>query len=372
MLRLDKYVKYIEICRTNTYNVINVIIYREAAPDTAAASRLYFELRYKVKKGEFVISLDLELMWGVQERTIGIYGQNVLGGRKAIPEILKMFKERSIHCTWATVGLLFSDKYEDILSNLPNKKPEYCKKTLSTYKYFYRLGKNEQEDSYHYAGSLIREIAHCANQEIGSHTFSHYYCQEDGQTKEDFDRDIEMAVKAANKFGLDTVSLVLPRNQININYMDVLIRNGITSYRGTETGWMNSSSKRCEETFFKRLFRFADAYINLSGHNCYAPEDMKVSEGLLNIRAGRFLRPYSKKLRFLEGLKIWRIRSQMRYAAKNGMIFHLWWHPHNFGANTEKNLQNLNKILDYYDILNRKYGFESKNMCELSKEVVKA
>jgi hypothetical protein len=38
--------------------------------------------------GEFVISLDFELMWGVRDHaTRDTYGANVLGGREAIPRI---------------------------------------------------------------------------------------------------------------------------------------------------------------------------------------------------------------------------------------------------------------------------------------------
>ena len=59
----------------------------------------------------------------------------------------------------------------------------------------------------------------------------------------------------------------------------------------------------------------------------------------------------------------------MKKAAKKGRIFHLWWHPHNIGINTEKNLKNIKEILDYYDELKNKYGMESKNMLELAEEI---
>jgi hypothetical protein len=55
----------------------------------------------------------------------------------------------------------------------------------------------------------------------------------------------------------------------------------------------------------------------------------------------------------------------MREAAENGEKFHLWWHPHNFGKDREKNLENLEKILQFYKILERKYGTLSLNMREL-------
>jgi peptidoglycan/xylan/chitin deacetylase (PgdA/CDA1 family) len=186
------------------------------------------------QRGYFVISLDFELMWGVNEWTVEQYGANVLGARKAIPMLLDLFGERNIHCTWAAVGLLLADTYEDLLSNMPDQTPNYDDTRISAYSCLSGIGKGEEDDPYHYGASLIRRITACDNQEIGSHTFSHYYTEEDGQSVSDFERDLAAAKKAAEKFGLNPVSLVLPRNQINMGYIGAMVRNGITSYRGNE------------------------------------------------------------------------------------------------------------------------------------------
>lgn len=324
-----------------------------------------------MESGYFVISLDFELMWGVKDcKTIEDYGDNVLGARVAIPKMLKIFNERGIQCTWATVGLLFNNKKEDLLNNLADREPNYENKKFSAYSYLNEIGTGEDTDGYHFADSLIRLIKQYENQEIASHTFSHYYCLEEGQTIEDFESDISAAKKVAEKYGINISSMVFPRNQVNPDYLDILTRNNILSYRGNEKNWLNKPMKGTIKIIFQRIFRLIDTYINLSGHNCYRVNDIVVKKNLLNIRSSRFLRPYSQKLSFLESLKVRRIKSQMRYAAKHGLVFHIWWHPHNFGCNTDKNLSNLLKILDYYNILNKKYGFESKNLYTLSKEVL--
>jgi len=59
----------------------------------------------------------------------------------------------------------------------------------------------------------------------------------------------------------------------------------------------------------------------------------------------------------------------MRHAAKHNEMFHLWFHPHNFGANTDKNFSNLEKIFQQYQSLNLKYSFESETMTSLNKKV---
>ncbi len=112
-----------------------------------------------------------------------------------------------------------------------------------------------------------------------------------------------------------------------------------------------------------------DAYLNLSGHNCYSDDYMKGIRPI-NIPASRFLRPYSTKDEILESLKLRRITSGMTYAAKKNLTYHLWWHPHNFGINQNENFAFLKKILMHYKALNEKYNFQSLTMKELAASLI--
>jgi hypothetical protein len=69
----------------------------------------------------------------------------------------------------------------------------------------------------------------------------------------------------------------------------------------------------------------------------------------------------------LDWLRFRRIKGQMLHAAKKGEIFHLWWHPHNFGMHTKENLAFLTKILEYYAKLQEKYEMQSLNMEEIAR-----
>jgi hypothetical protein len=67
--------------------------------------------------GNFVISLDYELMWGVRDHaTRESYGPNVLGGRQAIPAMLDLFHRRGIRATWAAVGALLCESKDELLA----------------------------------------------------------------------------------------------------------------------------------------------------------------------------------------------------------------------------------------------------------------
>ncbi len=325
----------------------------------------------KMRKGKLVISLDFEIYWGVHDAvSLKKYRDNLLGVRKAIPALLQLFAQYHINATFATVGLLFFGDKEELLNNLPQKKPQYSLPELSPYHAQIALaGNNEEEDPLRFGLSLIRAIQR-ANQEIGCHTFSHYYCLEKGQTPEDFKADLESAKNIATQKGIELKSFIFPRNQYNETYLKICKEEGFTSYRGNENSVLFSSKTQGNETRFRRPFRLADAYINLSGHNCYSDEEMKKDE-LINIPSSRFLRPYSKRLSFLDNLKLKRITSGMDYAAKNGLTYHLWWHPHNFGANLKENLSFLNKILLHFRTLNSKYNFESMSMQQLTNEINK-
>lgn len=320
-----------------------------------------------MEKGILLLSLDFELFWGVQDgHTYDDYGSNVLGGRKAIPKLLELFDNHDVHCSWATVGMMFAESKEELYkySPKPENRPHYDNSILSSYRVLDKIGNNEKEDKYFYGKSLIDKISEHRYQEIASHTFSHYYARETGQNINEFQSDLMAASKIARDKGYEIKTLVFPRNQSKQEYENAVLNNGFVAYRGEERDWIH----KIKITIIKRMFRLLDSYINLTGSECYKKSDFKKGE-LHNFRGSRFLRPYNYKLRFFENLKIRRIKGQMKHAAKNGEIFHLWWHPHNIGINTEKNLNNIEEILNYYDFLKSKYGMESKNMCELANEI---
>jgi hypothetical protein len=324
-----------------------------------------------VNHGKFVISLDFELMWGVRDKkTIAQYGENIIGVHKVIPQLLLLFDQYRIKGTFSSVGLLFFENKENLLTELPYHQPKYKDDKLSPYNgYFNIIGKNAKDDLHHYAPNLIREIQKYPEQEIGTHTFCHYYCLEEGQTIEAFRDDIRSAINVAKKNNIKITSLVFPRNQFNDEYLKVCLELGIFCYRGNEKAWLYKAVKGSEESSIRRAIRLIDAYINITGHNTYSDEYM-FSKMPINIPSSRFLRPYSIKFSFLDNLRLHRIKSGMTYAAKHNQTFHLWWHPHNFGINQSENFLFLEKILIHYDLLSQKYNFKSYTMSALASQLI--
>lgn len=317
--------------------------------------------------GKFIISLDFELLWGVRDKkTIDQYGSNIRGVHQIIPRLLQLFEYYQVAVTFSTVGFLFFENKAELLEHIPNNLPSYDNKNLSPYLgHFDILGNTASEDPYHYAPNMIQAIQQQPQHEIGTHTFSHYYCLEAGQTVEQFKEDLVQAIAVAKEKGINITSIIFPRNQYDDSYLKVCYDLGIYCFRGNENSWIYESRNGNDESLLRRALRLIDAYVNISGHHGHTDTFIKNNKLIANVASSRFLRPYSQKLSFLERFRLQRITSSMTYAAKHNLSYHLWWHPHNFGVNQEENLNFLAKILSHYASLNLRYGFQSYTMSNL-------
>lgn len=316
--------------------------------------------------GTFMVSLDYELFWGMLDVCpLEQYQDRVLGGKQAIPKLLKLFEKYGIHATWATVGFLFADNYEELSAFFPEQRPGYANPALDGYSWFGKIGKDETTAPCFYAPGLLEQIAATPGQEIGSHSFCHYYCREKGQTVEEFEADMAAARAIAKAKGYDVTSVILPRNQSEPEYTEVLRKVGFTAYRDEENDWIHKYFRKLKFQVPYRGLHLLDMYLPLTGYCCYKP---KMENGILNLIGSRIWRPIFRPLEFLEGMKIRRIKAEMRHAAKHDLIYHLWWHPHNMGARTEENLSQLEEIFRYYIELKEKYGMRSQNMKEAAAE----
>lgn len=318
------------------------------------------------EKGSFVISLDFELFWGVHDVfTKEAYGDNIRGAHDAVEEMVKLFSEYSIHATWAVVGMLYFKDNEHLKQSIPTTLPTYDNQKISAYHYMEHQPLEENE--LFFAQKLVQRIYQSKYQEIATHTFSHYYTLEKGQTLKQFSIDLDAAIKIANRHSHKIDSIVFPRNQVNESYLQTCFKKGITSYRGNEKGFVYQMKTNEKNKYIKRAIRFLDRYINLVGHQTYK---LPIQQDYypLNIRGSKFLVPYSKKLAWLDNRRLKRILNSMTYAAKKGEVYHLWWHPHNFGVNLTKNIAFLRDVLEHFVYLRATYGFESKNMKEIVVE----
>ncbi len=311
------------------------------------------------ENGTLVISLDFELLWGIFDKVDWRNRQQYfINTRKVIPKILEVFEKNQIACTWATVGMLFNENWEEWRENIPKEVPAYVNQYLSAYKYG-NQNAEESTEKYCFAPDIIKQIAATPRQEIGTHTYSHYYCLEEGQGAEAFRFDLNQAIYMGERFDIKLESLVFPRNQFNQDYIKICSEMGITSLRTNPSNWYWQNTQK--DSIQQKIFRTGDAYIGRPDKSYPVMEITRLDGDTFGHKASRLYRPYSDNV-LLNKWRLKRIISEMTYAAKHREIYHLWWHPHNFGQHPEENMRDLNSILEHYQWCHSEYGFNSLNM----------
>jgi peptidoglycan/xylan/chitin deacetylase (PgdA/CDA1 family) len=309
-----------------------------------------------------VISLDFELFWGVADsKSIAGYRRNIEGEWEAIPKVLELFRRYGIKATWATVGMLMCRDYSQWRKIRPSVFPGYDRPQCSTYLLDSVVRENPK---LFFARPLVEQIIETPGQEVASHSYSHFFCDEAGATPEQFAADLVCAREIGDELGVEYRSFVFPRNQVKDAYLAELDKAGYQVFRGNPDHWLYRDGHFVSMGAAGRMVRRTDSYIPLSGNHVSYMRNGLPAGKLLNIPASYFLRPSSGN-RILDSFHLNRVKAGMREAAVTDGIFHLWWHPHNFGANLEKNMKNLDSILQYYCFLAETHGMRSVSMADL-------
>lgn len=323
-------------------------------------------------QGIFTISLDFELHWGVfdkkdrQGRTTCY--RNTL---QLIPELLKLFEKYEVHVTWATVGGVFAKDSHEWDQLKPVIQPDYTFQKYSAYKWVDTHGLPEHLYFAHFAPQAIENILQHEGQELGTHTFGHYYCLEEQNGFEAFDADLKAAKKTALKFNNVPVSLVFPRNQFNEQSLTTCYNNNIKVVRSNPANWFWTPIADGKPQILRKIFRTGDAYIKLGHRTSYPLQSIEVNKNKpLQLPASRLLRSWHPKSTLANNLSAQRLLKELKTAAIQKECYHLWWHPENFGDYPEQNLKNLNLILEEYKKCKQQYGMISWNMGEYARHLL--
>lgn len=318
--------------------------------------------------GALVISLDFELHWGlINAFPLEAIRERLLGTRKAIPLILKLFEDFEIHATWASVGFLFHRTRNDLVSAIPDCRPSAENGTLTPYDFLADIGLDELSDPHHYASSIVDQIRETPNQEVATHTFAHCIWDHVPADTDAFRADLRAVFDTARTKGVVISSIVFPQNKYSPDLLRVLKQEGIIAFRGGGQYWYSFLETKDKASYLLfRCLRMVDRHISLSGSNVYTLES--IGDGPpYNVPGSMGLEYFSHApwLSVLEPLRLRRLASSMRMAAEQRKIFHLWWHPHQFGEDSERKLDFLKRFLSHFADLREKHGIESLTMKEV-------
>jgi hypothetical protein len=310
-----------------------------------------------MKNGYFTISLDFELFWGVHDgHTIEQYGENVRNVTKVIPRLLELFERYHIHATFGVVGGIYYGSYDEFQRAIKDtdRLPHYRNMAFSPYTSECKAKMIAHPELF-FQSDLVRQIRE-AGQEVGSHTYSHYYVGVPGADNTTFQYDIQQDVAIAKENGDAPRSIIFPRNQeMPDDFRRILRENGFVCYRS------NLPYACSHPTILARLYRLLATYFPICDRTC----EITREGNLVAIPASHFFR-HSYRNRFIDGLQLCNIKRGMRHAARHNRLYHLWWHPHNFGSDMEYNLANLEEVLKYFVVLRDKYGYQSASMSDLA------
>lgn len=193
-------------------------------------------------KAVVTITADFELAWAWRytkssSNPYELAIEKAKRERENIPIILELCDKYEIPITWATVGHLLLEKCKRDENGLAHSEMR-------------RIGKFENEfwkfdgdDWYEYdpcsdyktapewyAPDIIRMILNAkVKHEIGCHTFSHIDCRDEVCPPEVFEDEVNMCIKAADKYNIKLKSFVHPAHIIgNLNK---LVEFGFTSFQ---------------------------------------------------------------------------------------------------------------------------------------------
>ncbi|HEX5731471.1 MAG TPA: polysaccharide deacetylase [Blastocatellia bacterium] len=310
------------------------------------------EIRFD--KGVFVISLDLELIWG----TLDLFGPARFRSaceverRVVIDRLLDLFTEFDISATWCVLGHLLLD---ECAAEGSRKHPEIVRPGHDWVRHDWfehdPCGR-ENDDSIFLGRSLVEKIQACpVAQEIGCHSFSHVIFGDSGCSRETAESEVRACLVAAEMLGIRMRSFAFPRN--SAGHLDVLAEHGFTSYRGAEPHWYEQAAV---PNAMRRLARLAEV-VTVTKPPTVLPEITPC--GLWNVPGSMIYFPLHGFRRYVP--VSWRVKRAVKglgEAARRNRIFHLWFHPTNLAYETDAAFSGLRQILEHARALRRQGRLE--------------
>src|SRR3546814_16264095 len=100
---------------------------------------------------------------------------------------------------------------------------------------------------------MVRRLLQCPDQEIATHSYSHYYCLEPGQTDVQFRADLRAATAQLREWNIDYRSIVFPRNQYDSRHLELSAAEGHSGFRVTETNWITLPDHCAAQSLARRV-----------------------------------------------------------------------------------------------------------------------
>jgi hypothetical protein len=314
------------------------------------------------ERGIFTLSLDFELAWGSRDLMADpapLIAQALVTREAVFEPLLGMLREHGVRATWATVGHLFLEQarrqdgalHPDILP------PRHAWRQAPWFD-----GVPEGTEAEHpafYGRSLLLRLKE-ADQDIGSHSFSHPIFGDPGCSRDTADSELARCVAEAAELGIALRSFVFPRNQAG--HVDLLKKHGFTCWRGNEPVWYQRAAVPGP---LRRIAHFAEVF---AAHAPPTVLPFRDDSGLWCIPASGSFLPISGIRRGIPVRQ--RVRRAIRgteQAARDRRISHFWFHPINLSDDPARLLSAIRRIVEHAARLRDQGRLEILSMDEIAR-----
>ncbi|MEP1207431.1 MAG: polysaccharide deacetylase family protein [Rhizobiaceae bacterium] len=292
---------------------------------------------------EVRISYDYELFWGVWDKVSPSYvSTNVQNANAVTRGLVALHKKHGICCTFAIVGAMLDRQHapRTIMQKSARSIEEISNFELCAAPF------GDQDDLFRAPDDIIEELESDPLFELGSHTNTHIYAlgASESALRADFE---QFDALFFHRFGFRPKVLVMPKNQVTLEALEVAASFGYESvrvnpdiriYRPVHWGWFTAS--------VIRLIRFADAFLPIVEFS-RTDQFTEKRTGQMRIHVGQyFLRPWFSRTGVFT-LHLLRMQLAVFLSRFRNHQVHFWLHPHNLGREPEQALANYDRFLTW-------------------------
>ena len=269
------------------------------------------------KKASFVLSIDLELAWGVWDKLSSTNIQKIIDKERLVCEnLLNIFDENEIPVTWAVVAALLDNKNK-MMGNLNQKA--------------------------WYAPDIIDNILNSKTKHlIASHSYAHK--EFNTCSKEEIIEDFEKSIFFLKSININPDVFIFPRN--NVFHLDVLKKFNFKTYRSIDKSWYKKVYK-----YNKSLGKISNLIDKVIPIKTNSVSPLIDQFGLTEIPTSILLISKNGIRTIVTNFSMFKkIKDGIDLAISKNECFHIWFHPSNFYYQTNKQFDLLKKIIDYLNL----------------------
>ncbi|HEY4815928.1 MAG TPA: hypothetical protein VIH67_00760 [Candidatus Acidoferrum sp.] len=307
-----------------------------------------------------VISLDLELSWGIFDLSFDDDTLEMARWTHDIgaPRLLNHLTGNSLSATWAVVGAVMRPSLPEV-SGLPEVNYPHFPKPWFSY-----VPKEGNELTHpEWFGARLVDMIRCAKpeQEIGFHSFSHVPFGWPGMTRERAVAEYRLCAQTARELEIPTTSFVFPRN--SVAYLPELRDAGFTTFRDADELSVRFASNKLTSL----AMVWAD-FVGLSP--CMVEPSLK--EGLVSIPGSLLIRYAAGWRKYIpDSSRLRRLRKGLERVRRNGGVFHVWFHPENLYAEWPRLENVVARFLEELGVLVRNGEVRCLTMGQLASEFLR-